>query len=161
MAKTFVFASAFFLGAAAFGVAGETALAAEAKSVDAMKKACEREATLKLYTGKQRSRFIRQCLAGIRPARPRGNADGHAANQSAQYLQGRHRSQQCAGRAERAGDRLYRHINHRVECYVHKRFERHEHWKLQTIDTKCPLSNIGTGKCGATNNFGPRSNYGT
>ena len=70
MAKTFVFASALFLGAAAFGVAGETALAAEAKSVDAMKKACEREATLKLYTGKQRSRFIRQCLAGSRPPDP-------------------------------------------------------------------------------------------
>jgi hypothetical protein len=70
MSKTFVLASVLWIGAAAFAAAGETPPAAEAKNADAIRKACEREATLKLYTGKQRSRFIRQCLAGIRPPGP-------------------------------------------------------------------------------------------
>jgi hypothetical protein len=70
MSKAFVLASVLWLGAAAFGAAGEVPPAAEEKSADAIKKACESEATLKRYTGKQRSRFIRQCLAGIRPPDP-------------------------------------------------------------------------------------------
>jgi hypothetical protein len=70
MSKTFVLASVLWISAAAFVAAGEVRSAAETKNTDAIRKACEHEATLKLYTGKQRSRFIRQCLAGIRPPGP-------------------------------------------------------------------------------------------
>ena len=65
MSKTLVFASALFLGVAAFGFSGETALAASAKKADTAKRAeCERKATLYHYMGEQRSKWIRQCLAG-------------------------------------------------------------------------------------------------
>jgi hypothetical protein len=63
----------FILGAAAFGLSGKTALAASANRADAVKRAeCEREATLRLYIGKQRSRWIRQCVAssGRSPGKP-------------------------------------------------------------------------------------------
>jgi hypothetical protein len=73
MSKTFVITSALFLGAAAFGLSGGTALAASAKTADAVKRAeCEREATLQLYIGEQRSRWIRQCVAssGRSPDKP-------------------------------------------------------------------------------------------
>jgi hypothetical protein len=69
MSKTSVLAFALLISAAAFAAAAE-APPAEAKNADAIRKACEREATLKLYTGKQRSKFVRQCLAGIRPPGP-------------------------------------------------------------------------------------------
>ena len=69
MSKTFAFASALFLGAAAFGLSGETVLAASAKRADAVKRAeCEREATLQLYMGEQRSRWIKQCVASSGPS---------------------------------------------------------------------------------------------
>jgi hypothetical protein len=73
MSKAFVLASALLVGGAAFGLSGKTALAEEKgadavkeeKSADAVKKErCERDATLMLYTGKQKTRYIRQCLAG-------------------------------------------------------------------------------------------------
>lgn len=63
MSKVFLLVSAFLLGGAASGLPPQTALAAEAESAAAAKKACEREAVRRHYTGKQRSRFIRQCLA--------------------------------------------------------------------------------------------------
>jgi hypothetical protein len=64
MMKAIVLASALLVGGAAFGLSGETALAAGAKGEDATKKAqCERDAMLHLYVGRQKSRFIRQCLA--------------------------------------------------------------------------------------------------
>jgi hypothetical protein len=69
MSKTSVLAFALLISAAAFAAAAEAPPAAEAKNAD-VRKACEREATLKLYTGKQRSKFVRQCLAGIRPPGP-------------------------------------------------------------------------------------------
>jgi hypothetical protein len=78
MRKAIVLASALLIGGATFGIPAETALGAEAKSADAIKKAeCKRDATLQLYVGKQRSRFLRQCLAsrgrstGKPVARPR------------------------------------------------------------------------------------------
>jgi len=64
MTKAIVLASALLIGGAAFGLSGETALAAGAKGADAIKKErCERDAMLQRYMGKQKSRFIRQCLA--------------------------------------------------------------------------------------------------
>jgi hypothetical protein len=63
MTKAIVLASALF----AFGVCGQMALAAEAKSALATTKAeCERDATQRHYDGKQKTRFIRQCLARAR-----------------------------------------------------------------------------------------------
>src|SRR6185437_8630115 len=73
MSKTFAFASALFLAAAAFDLSGEAALAANAKRADAVKRAeCQHEATLQLYIGEQRSRWIRQCVAssGQPPGKP-------------------------------------------------------------------------------------------
>jgi len=71
MTKAIVLASALLIGGAAFGLSGETALAAGAKGADAIKKErCERDAMLQRYMGKQKSRFIRQCLAGLRPPDP-------------------------------------------------------------------------------------------
>src|SRR4029078_3268878 len=81
MSKTVVLASALFLGAAAFGLSAEPGLAASAKRAHALKTAeCEPKATLQLYTGEQRSRWVRQCVAGkgrspgktmaFRPTRP-------------------------------------------------------------------------------------------
>src|SRR4029078_3847465 len=73
MSQTVVLASALFLGAAAFGLSAEPALAASAKRADALKKAeRERKATLQLYTGAQRSRWVRQCVAatGRSPGKP-------------------------------------------------------------------------------------------
>src|SRR5262245_1744392 len=72
--KAILLASALLTGAAAFGVPGKAALAAEPKSADAIKKErCELDALLHLYTGKQRSRFIKQCLASERPpSKPEG-----------------------------------------------------------------------------------------
>ena len=65
MSKAIVLLSALLIGGAAFGLSGNAALTAEAKNADAANKAqCERDATLKHYVGKQRSRFIRKCLAG-------------------------------------------------------------------------------------------------
>jgi hypothetical protein len=62
--KAIVLASALLIGGAAFGLSAETALAAEPKGVDTVKKErCERNAMLMLYTGKQKSRYIQQCLA--------------------------------------------------------------------------------------------------
>jgi hypothetical protein len=64
MMKAIVLASALLIGNAALGLSGETAVAAEEKGADATKKErCERDAMLHLYMGKQKSRFIRQCLA--------------------------------------------------------------------------------------------------
>ena len=73
MSKTVVFASALFLGAAAFGLSEGAALAASAKRADALKRAeCERGATLQLYIGEHRSRWVRQCVAsgGRSPGKP-------------------------------------------------------------------------------------------
>jgi len=65
MTKAIVLASALLIGCAAIGVFGEMALAAQAKSAVATKKAqCERDAALQNYVGKQRSEFITKCLAG-------------------------------------------------------------------------------------------------
>src|SRR6476660_822814 len=62
MTKAIVLASALLIAGATFDLSGETALAAG--GADAMKKEqCERDAMLHRYTGKQRSRFIKQCLA--------------------------------------------------------------------------------------------------
>jgi hypothetical protein len=65
MTKTFVFASAFLLGAAAVDLSGQTASAASsANRADAAKRAqCERDATMQLYIGQQRTNWIRQCVA--------------------------------------------------------------------------------------------------
>lgn len=62
MSKAFIAASAFLMGVMAFGASGEAASAAGAKAT-ARKVQCDREATLQLYIGEQRSRFIRRCLA--------------------------------------------------------------------------------------------------
>ena len=73
MSKTYGFASALFLGAVGFGLSGQMTLAASAKKADAVMRAqCEREATLQLYIGQQRSRWIRQCVAngGQSPGKP-------------------------------------------------------------------------------------------
>jgi hypothetical protein len=73
MTKAFVLASALLIGGAAFGLSGELALAAEAKSADAAKAdaakkdRCELDAMLLLYLGEQKSKFIRQCLASKGP----------------------------------------------------------------------------------------------
>jgi hypothetical protein len=74
MTKAIVLMSALLVGGAAFGLSGKPALAAEAKRENATKAEakgedvtkkgrCERDAMLHLYTGKQKSRFIQQCLA--------------------------------------------------------------------------------------------------
>jgi hypothetical protein len=69
MTRALVLASALLIGGAALGLSGGVAIAAEAKGADAAKadaakKAqCERDATLQLYVGKEKSRFIAQCLA--------------------------------------------------------------------------------------------------
>jgi len=63
MSKAFLLVSALLLGGAAFGLSSRTALAAEAESAAAARKACEQDAARQHYVGKQRSRFIRQCLA--------------------------------------------------------------------------------------------------
>jgi hypothetical protein len=79
MTKAFVLTSALLIGGAAFGLSGEMALAAEAKSTDAAKAdaakkdRCERDATLLLYLGEQRNKFIRECLASKGP--PPGKAE--------------------------------------------------------------------------------------
>jgi len=66
MTKAVVLASALLI----FGVSGEMALAVDAKSEVATKKAqCERDATLQDYVGKQRARFIKKCLAGRSPVK--------------------------------------------------------------------------------------------
>jgi len=39
--------------------------------------------------------------------------------------------QQRVSRAERAGGRLFRHFNHRLQCYVHERLQRQQHWQLR------------------------------
>src|SRR5262249_30894958 len=80
-----VLASAVWIGGAIFGASGVTALAAEEKSADSVKKErCERDALLQLYLGKEKSRYIKHCLAskegapgkpvagrpGIRPSGP-------------------------------------------------------------------------------------------
>src|SRR5262249_47690693 len=68
MTKAVVLASALLI----LGVSGGVALAVEAKSDDATKKAqCERDATLQNYVGKQRTRFIKKCLAGRSPGKVR------------------------------------------------------------------------------------------
>jgi hypothetical protein len=65
MTKAIVLASALLVAGAAFGVPGEVVLAAQAKGAIATKKVqCERDAALKNYVGKQRSKFIKKCLAG-------------------------------------------------------------------------------------------------
>jgi hypothetical protein len=62
MTNAIVLASALLIGGATFDLSGETAIAAG--GADAMKKErCERDAMLHRYMGKQRSRFIKQCLA--------------------------------------------------------------------------------------------------
>jgi len=74
MTKTIVLISAVLVGGLAFALSGEAALAAGAKGDNAAKveakgeyvtkkDRCERDAMLHLYTGKQKSRFIQQCLA--------------------------------------------------------------------------------------------------
>lgn len=63
MSKAFLLVSALLVGVAAFGLSSRTALAAEAESAAAARKACEQDAARQHYVGKQRSRFIRQCLA--------------------------------------------------------------------------------------------------
>jgi hypothetical protein len=68
MSKTFLLASALLIGGAAFASSAQTAWTAEAESAAAARKACEQDATRQHYAGKQRSRFIRQCLA--RRSRP-------------------------------------------------------------------------------------------
>jgi hypothetical protein len=95
--KATVLIFALLVGGAAFGLLGETALAAgakrelatkaEAKGEDVAKKdRCERDALLHLYMGEQKRRFIQQCLAakeeppdkaaarqpGVRPPGPTG-----------------------------------------------------------------------------------------
>jgi hypothetical protein len=63
MSKVFLLVSALLLGGAAFGLSSQRVLAAGAENAAAARKACEQEAMRRHYTGKQRSRFIRQCLA--------------------------------------------------------------------------------------------------
>jgi hypothetical protein len=63
MSKVFLLVSALLLGGAAFGLSSQRTLAAGAENAAAARKACEQEAMRRHYTGKQRSRFIRQCLA--------------------------------------------------------------------------------------------------
>ena len=65
MSKALFLVSALLIGGAAIGLSGETARAAiPTKSVDASVKVyCGYLATIEFYTGKQRSKFIRQCRA--------------------------------------------------------------------------------------------------
>ena len=75
MMKAIVLASALLAGGAAFGLSGETALAAGPKGEDVTKKdRCEGDAMLHLYTGRKKSRFIQQCLASGEPSPGKGAA---------------------------------------------------------------------------------------
>ena len=70
MTKAIVLASALLIGGTAFVLPAQMVLAAETKSEGAtqseiatIKERCERNATLQLYTGKQKANYIRECLA--------------------------------------------------------------------------------------------------
>ncbi|HET7804392.1 MAG TPA: hypothetical protein VFL53_09130 [Pseudolabrys sp.] len=66
MTKAIVLAFAALIGSATFGASAEMT----PKSAVAIKKTqCEHEATLQRYTGKQRTKFIRRCLAGRPPGK--------------------------------------------------------------------------------------------
>jgi|SRR5262245_26334933 len=84
MTKAILLASVVLIGSAAFDPSVPSASAAgpknpdemnaaEAKDADAVKKErCERNATLHLYTGQQKTRYIQECLA--RKEEPEGKA---------------------------------------------------------------------------------------
>src|SRR5262245_46167426 len=81
MTKTIILASVVLVGSAAFVPSAPSAWAAEtkepeakaAKDADAVKKErCERNATLHLYTGRQKTKYIQECLA--RKEEPQGKA---------------------------------------------------------------------------------------
>src|SRR5262245_12781590 len=82
MTKTILLASSFLIGSAAFDPspawAAETKdpdamKATEARNADAVKKErCERNAALHLYTGRQKTKYIQECLA--RKEEPQGKA---------------------------------------------------------------------------------------
>jgi hypothetical protein len=161
MSKTVVLASALFLGAAAFGLSAEPALAASAKRADALKKAeCGAQsnaATLHRRAKKQvgqamcgRQRAVPRQAYGVSAAPSHSNAERHAVR----WWHGQHSTQQRAGRAEHAGGRLQRHIDQRVQCDVHKRVEQQQYRQLQTIDfqertpnLECPLLALGVNVC--------------
>jgi hypothetical protein len=96
---------------------------------------------LMLLMGQQKSRFIRQCLASKEPPgeavdrRPGGRPAGPTAvPRIAPLGPGNPPSTSTGSTApstQRAGGRLYRHVNDRIQCYVHKRLQRQQHRQLQ------------------------------